>query len=209
VGGVLGIKFENVSKSFGDHAVLQNFSLELPDSGIVSLMGPSGFGKTTLLRLLSGLEKPDCGRVVVEFKRLSYVFQEDRLLGGVTALGNVLAVLESNQEPLAMEWLSRMELKDSSHLLPQELSGGMRRRLAIARAMAHGGDFILLDEPFAGLDDATRERIYPYIFDKGNTVRLTILVTHDRQEAERLADRLIVLKGPVLTVSEDITLTHN
>ncbi|MCL2228123.1 MAG: ABC transporter ATP-binding protein, partial [Oscillospiraceae bacterium] len=78
-----------------------------------------------------------------------------------------------------------------------------------ARAMAHGGDFILLDEPFAGLDDATRERIYPYIFDKGNTVRLTILVTHDRQEAERLADRLIVLKGPVLTVSEDITLTHN
>ena len=199
-----GIKFEKVSKSFGDKVVIRDFSLALPPSGVVAFMGASGYGKTTLLRLLSGLEQPDSGRVVAEYERLSMVFQEDRLLGGVTALGNVLAVLDRKDEVFAMEWLVRMGLGDSAHLLPHELSGGMRRRLAIARAMAYGGDVMLLDEPFAGLDDATREQIYPYMFDRRDTSRLTILVTHDRQEAERLADRLIVMEGPVLTVVEDV-----
>ena len=204
-GGGLGIRFENVSKAFGDNIVLRDFSIELPDSGIVTFMGPSGYGKTTLLRLLSGLEEPDSGKITAEYTRLSLVFQEDRLLGGVTALGNITAVLDTKDEALAFMWLERMGLADSAQLLPNEMSGGMRRRLAIARAMAYGGDFMLLDEPFAGLDDVTRENIYPYIFDKENKTRLTIVVTHDRHEAGRISDRLIVMNGSPLTIIEDIT----
>ena len=199
----MGIKFENVSKSFGDNVVLHDFSLTLPDSGVVSFMGPSGYGKTTLLRLLSGLEVPDSGQIIADYNRLTMVFQEDRLLSGVTALGNILAVLDEKNEKLAMQWLDDMGLGDSADLLPSELSGGMRRRLSIARAMAFGGDFVLLDEPFAGLDDVTRERIYPFLFDGDNRSRLTILVTHDRAEAEAVSDRLIVMNGPILTVVED------
>jgi len=202
----LKIRFENVSKAFGDNVILKDFSLELPDSGIVALMGPSGYGKTTLLRLLSGLTEPDSGKIVAEYKRLSMVFQEDRLLGGVTALGNLLAVMDVKDERLALTWLKRMGLEDSVNLLPQELSGGMRRRLAIARAMVFGGDFMLLDEPFAGLDDVTRERIYPFIFgssDKPDSSRLTVLVTHDQSEAQHVADRLIVISGSPLAIAKD------
>ncbi|MCL2366724.1 MAG: ATP-binding cassette domain-containing protein [Oscillospiraceae bacterium] len=201
----MSIIFNKVSKSFGDKVVLSDFTLTLPDSGIVAFMGASGYGKTTLLRLLSGLIEPDSGQIISHFKRLSYVFQEDRLLGGVTALGNILAVLDTKDETLAMQWLERMNLSDSADLLPGELSGGMRRRLAIARAMAFGGDFMLLDEPFAGLDDITRRRIYPYIF-ASDQPRLTVLVTHDRQEAEYLANRLIVMKGAPLTIIEDLEI---
>jgi len=199
----LGIRFENVNKSFDDHIVLRDFSLTLPDSGIVAFMGPSGHGKTTLLRLLAGLEEPDSGNITTDYKRLSYVFQEDRLLGGVTALENILAVLDKRDEKLALLWLEHMGLDESRHLLPSELSGGMRRRLAIARAFAYGGDCILLDEPFSGLDDSTRNRIYPYIFEKDNSSRLTILVTHNRHEAQSVANRLIVMEGPILTIVED------
>ncbi|MCL2843610.1 MAG: ATP-binding cassette domain-containing protein [Oscillospiraceae bacterium] len=198
------MKFEHLSKSFDGKIVLDDFCLTLPTSGIVVLMGPSGCGKTTLMRLLAGLETLDSGRIVCEKQRLSMVFQEDRLLGGVTALGNILAVLGRHDEALAMAWLTRMGIEDACHLLPIELSGGMRRRLSIARAMAYEGDLMLLDEPFAGLDDTTREQIYPHLFDEKYTDRLTILITHDRGEAERFANRLIVLNGPPLTVVEDI-----
>jgi len=205
----LAIEFENVSKSFGDNIVLQDFSLTLPDSGVVTIMGPSGYGKTTLLRLLAGLETPDSGQIVAQYNRLTMVFQENRLLSGVTALGNILSVLDEKNETLAMQWLEHMGLADSADLLPIELSGGMRRRLSIARAMAFGGDFVLLDEPFAGLDDTTRLRIYPFLFGDESLSRLTILVTHDRQEAEAVSDRLIVMEGPILKIREDTILSKN
>jgi len=198
---MLSIILENVTKSFGGKAVFRDFSLDISGSGTVALIGPSGCGKTTLIRMLAGLEEPDSGRISAQYSRLSVVFQEDRLLGGVSAFGNVQAVLGRKNKQLALDWLEKMGLRNDSHLLPAEMSGGMRRRLAIARAMAYGGDFILLDEPFAGLDDATRERIYPYIFNGENTAGLIILVTHDRQEAEHLAKRVIVMEGPPLNTA--------
>ena len=187
----MGISIECVSKSFGEKEVLCGFSLELPSSGTVAVVGPSGCGKTTLLRIIAGLEKPDSGTVTGTPGHFSMVFQEDRLLDGVSAYGNVLAVLDRKKKQAALDWLGHMGLRDDRNLLPGEMSGGMRRRLAIARAMAFGGDLLLLDEPFAGLDDATREKIYPSIFQNASKARLTILVTHDQKEAERLADRLI------------------
>jgi len=196
------VKFEHVDKAFGDKIILRDFTLTLPKSGIVALMGPSGQGKTTILRLIAGLAKPDSGKVTAEYERLTVVFQEDRLLDGVTARGNILAVLDRKQEALAQTWLDRMGLGGEEDILPAEMSGGMRRRLAIARAMAYGGDLVLLDEPFAGLDEVTRTQIYPHIFQREPN-RLTVLVTHDRQEAERLADRVIVLEGSPLQIVAD------
>lgn len=200
------MKVENLCKSFKNKVVLDHFSLELPHRGCLALMAPSGSGKTTFMRILARLEKPDKGCIIVPKKRLSMVFQEDRLLPGVTALGNVTAVLDKKQENHAMYWLENMGIQNACHLLPKELSGGMRRRLCVARCMAYGGDLIILDEPFAGLDDETRKNIYPYIFDQSNKDRLTILITHDREEAQTFADRLIVMKGTPLSVVEDIKL---
>jgi NitT/TauT family transport system ATP-binding protein len=206
----MSVRFDNISKSFGEKIVIRDFSLELPDSGVVAIMGPSGYGKTTLMRLISGLEKPDSGQIISDYERLSIVFQEDRLLGGVSALGNILAVLDRKDERHAIQWLKHMGLEDSAHLLPHELSGGMRRRLAIARAMAYGGDLILLDEPFAGLDDATRERIHPFVFDNTEKAsRLMLLITHDKVEAERVADRVIEMTGTPLRVIADFAPAKN
>jgi len=201
------MKCSNLSKSFGNKVVLDNFSLELPERGVVAFMSPSGSGKTTLTRIISGLEVPDGGSFTCDKKKISAVFQENRLLPGVTALGNVMAVLKKGtaQKEFALSWLDKMGIKNSSHLFPRQLSGGMQRRLAIARAMAYGGDLVILDEPFAGLDDATRRSIYPHIFDDDRDNRLIILVTHDRKEAEHLSDRLVVLGGPPLQVLEAVT----
>jgi len=195
------MKINNISKSFGDKIVLSNFSLELPESGIVAFMGPSGCGKTTLLRIITGLTKPDGGEIISNHTKLSIVFQEDRLLTGVTVFENMLAVLDKKNKPLskkiALEWLDKVGLADDLKFLPEELSGGMRRRLAFARALSYGGDLLILDEPFAGLDTATRESIYPYI-DRNRKTRLTILITHDQQEAEQLADKVFHFTGPPL-----------
>jgi len=196
----VGIKLENISKSFGEKIVIRDFSIELPDSGVIAMMGPSGCGKTTLFRILAGLDKPDSGRIISSnHKRLSAVFQEDRMLGGVTALGNLIAVIGRDRLDIAKSWLEYMGLADSAHLLPREMSGGMRRRLAIARAMAYGGDLLLLDEPFAGLDADTRENIYPYIFSKNKSC-LTIMITHDLDEARKLADQVVIMDGIPLSI---------
>jgi len=202
------MKCDNFNKCFGDKVVLKDFSLELPSRGVVAFMAPSGSGKTTLTRIICGLEAADGNCFACPKKQISVVFQEDRLLPGVTVLGNVMAVLEKGEEneKLALSWLDKMGIKSSAHLLPGQLSGGMRRRLSIARAMAYGGDLMILDEPFAGLDDLTRKSIYPHIFDDKKNDRLIIMVTHDRHEAEALADRLIVMDGPPLTVVEDVLL---
>jgi NitT/TauT family transport system ATP-binding protein len=164
-----------------------------------------------LIRILAGIEKADGGEANVDKKKLSMVFQENRLLPGVTAVGNVMSVLGKGdgQEETAMSWLDKMGIRNAGHLFPRQLSGGMQRRLSIARAMAYGGDLLILDEPFTGLDAATRKRIYPHIFDETRSERLTILVTHDRRESEAIADRLIVMGGPPLYVIEDIQLARS
>ena len=191
---------KDLNKSFGDKKILENFSLELPDKGVVALMAPSGSGKTTLTRILIGLEKQDSGELMVTSDQISVVFQENRLLEGLTALENIKAVLKKNEDKLALLWLEKMGLKTAKDLLPRELSGGMQRRLAMARAMAYGGDLMILDEPFAGLDDDTRKNLYPRILEEKD--RLTLLITHDREEAEFLSDKLIIMDGPPLKIKE-------
>ena len=173
------ISVKNVTKVFGGHAVLNNFSAEIPLCGVTVIRGASGAGKTTLFRLLMGLEKPDSGEIHgLEGKKSAVVFQEDRLLPWSTALEN--AAMGSDEER-AKDALVRLGLADNLNQLPRELSGGMNRRVAIARTLAYGGDILFLDEPFTGLDEDNK-RIAADAMREANIPILVI--THDDAEAD-------------------------
>lgn len=173
------IEADTLSKSYGEHIVFRNLSAEIPFNGVTVLRGASGAGKTTLFRLLLGLEAPDSGEIRgMQGKKPSVVFQEDRLLPWASALDNVALVSNVGR---AAEALTRLGLGDSLTQRPGELSGGMKRRVAIARALAYGGDMLFLDEPFTGLDDANKRVVSEALKNE----RLPILViTHDDAEAE-------------------------
>lgn len=177
------IKLDNVTCSYGEKTPVKDLTLTLPDTGVVGIFGPSGRGKTTLLRLLSGRIAPTKGEVSgLAEKRVSVVFQEDRLLPWRTALENVV-IVKDGSDAQAKALLADMELAAETDKLPCELSGGMQRRVALARALNFGGDILLLDEPFKGLDEALRRRIIDRV--KGS-FPLILIATHDREEAELL-----------------------
>ena len=144
------IELRKITKSFGPQKVLCGLTAVLPEIGVVAVRGNSGSGKTTLLRIIANLENADSGEILgLENKRVSYVFQEDRLLPHVSALENISIICEKET---ALQWLNLFGLGDAAEKKPTELSGGMRRRVAAARALAYGADILLLDEPFTGLD---------------------------------------------------------
>ena len=152
------LRFENVTKSYGDFTVFSDISLEVHEKEVVSIIGSSGSGKTTLLRVLAGLRAPDGGSVRVSPGRIACVFQTPRLLPWRTAAENVNAVLSDRAQtmPQARAWLERLELGEAAEQYPAALSGGMQQRVAIARALAYDAPVLLLDEPFRGLDAALR-----------------------------------------------------
>lgn len=181
------IRLKDVSFSYPGKDVFRHLNLTLPDKGTVAVMAPSGYGKTTLLRLLAGLETPKAGSIEgMENKKTAFLFQEDRLLPWLTAEKN--AELASDPEK-AREWLSKMEIEDPAQY-PRAMSGGMQRRVALARAMAFGGDVLLLDEPFKGLDEALRERIAEKI---RGVFPLTVLAVHDAEEANLMGAEIVRL----------------
>ena len=182
------IVISGLSKAFGEKQVLENFSCTLPAPGLTALMRPSGVGKTTLFRILLGLEKPDSGVIFgMEGKTLSVVFQEDRLFPDLTVLQNA-EVAGTNGEA----WLARLGLQSELSAYPQSLSGGMRRRVSIARAICRNGDVFLLDEPFQGLD-RERKRDVMEIFRQLKKEKPVLLITHDPEEADFLADQVLFL----------------
>lgn len=194
------ITLSHVDVSFGDKAVLRDFSLSLPGSGIVCLSGPSGCGKTTLLRVLGGLEKPQRGQVIGR-RKTAAVFQEDRLLPWFSIERNLTAAAGISAREAAL-WLQRVGLERESESLPGSLSGGMRRRVAIARALAAKSQLLLLDEPFAGLDEKARTQIYPWI-QAAAKEKPVVLVTHHLEEAAELgAVRRLHFSGPPLMMEE-------
>lgn len=174
---------KNISKAYNGHAVLRDYSVEIPLCGTTVIRGASGAGKTTLFRLLLGLEQPDAGEIIgMRERNPAVVFQEDRLLPWATTLDN--AALGSNQKK-AEEALNILGLMDCLHQLPRELSGGMKRRVAIARALAFGGDILFLDEPFTGLDEENK-RVATDALLRANVPILVI--THDDAEADLFGD---------------------
>ncbi|MBR2718465.1 MAG: ATP-binding cassette domain-containing protein [Clostridia bacterium] len=184
----MSIMLENVSRSFDGRQVLKNVNMTLPDKGAVCFFGPSGCGKTTLLRLICGLDKPDEGKIILpQGTRFACHFQEDRLLPWYTAEEN-LRLAGEGIDPRV--WLEKVLLPEAGKLYPNELSGGMRRRVSLARALAYQSDVLVLDEPVRELDEATAEKMLELIAQSVGD-RLLILVTHDRSQAEKLGCRVI------------------
>jgi len=187
----MSIQLANVSKHFGEQSVLNNLSLLLPEKGAVGVFGPSGCGKTTLLRLLAGLDKPDDGLITgLNVNRISMVFQEDRLLPWLTVLENIALVLPDR--PQADAWLVKVRLAGCAGQYPAELSGGMKRRLALARALARNSELLILDEPFTGMDEQLKSEMLELIRQESEQ-RLVILVSHDREDLAALTDQIIYL----------------
>lgn len=186
------LKLDNICLSFDGKEVLKDFSLELKAGERVALMGPSGRGKTSILRIISGLLKPDSGTVHNEFHQLSFMFQEPRLLPWLRAWENVNLLLSDTEKTKAqaLELLCHFDLCEDGEKFPAELSGGMQQRVALARALAVDADLFLMDEPFKAMDEKLR-------FDSieissrlvGNAA--VLLVTHDIEEAEAMGCRII------------------
>lgn len=183
------LEFNNVCFCFGEKEILKDFSFSADEGVSIAVLGPSGFGKTTLMNLAAGFIKPKSGNVVAfSGEKISYIFQEDRLLPWFTALENLTAV--GIDKSAAEKYLSKVGLSDSMDKYPDELSGGMQRRLAIARALAFGGDIFFFDEPLRGLDVKTAEEILELIKDEifGKTA---FIITHSPKEAFLLCDRIV------------------
>lgn len=184
------LELKNVSLSYGDLRVLRDVSLRLAPGERIAVMGPSGCGKTSLLRVIAGLQSPDSGTIERTARRLSFVFQEPRLLPWLTAAENIRLVLpDAHHGDDAAAWLSRFGLSDAADRLPSELSGGMRQLVSLARALVCTPDLLLLDEPFKALDAAAKQNAITAVFD--GTDAAVILVTHDAREAEAIGCRVI------------------
>jgi len=182
----------SVSKSYGKKIVLKDFSLSFPSGQTTCIMGKSGCGKTTLLSILMGFEKPDSGELLNMPKHIRSVFQEDRLCESFSAASNIRMATGKSAAEIEMH-LSELELDGCGEKPVNTMSGGMKRRVAIARAVAADGDLLLLDEPLKGLDAKTKASVIEYLKRRtaGKTV---ILVTHDRTEADLLSQNIIQLE---------------
>ena len=189
------IRFEKVALFYGEKAVLQDMDLHIPPGAHVALTGPSGCGKTTVLSLTAGLLRPAAGEVRVRANKLAYAFQEHRLLPWRTAAENVNLVLGDTAAtlPLARHWLDMMGIADGADLLPAELSGGMRQRVNLARALARDGDLLLLDEPLKELDPDRRGSVLSLLREHA-AGRTVLLATHDRAETDALAEKVLVYR---------------
>ena len=191
------MRCEELTLSFGDKRVLDHFSLELPLRGITALRGPSGCGKTTLLRVLAGLERPQGGQVRgLAPGDTAILFQENRLFPWRTVEQHLTDILPREERDRADNLLSLVELSEERSSYPSSLSGGMGRRLALARCLALPARLYLLDEPFAGVDLPRALRILDRLRE---TDRAFLLVSHEEPILSR-ADQVLTLEGPPLRV---------
>lgn len=189
------IRIRNLSKKYGENVIFKDRSFDLEERKTTAIMGKSGLGKTTLLRILMGLEKYDAGSIEgMENKKISAVFQEDRLCENLPAVTNVAIVCEKNVtlQEIRKE-LENIGLSGSTEKPVKELSGGMKRRVAIIRSIMADSDIVIFDEPFKGLDVETRKTVIEYLKEKLKD-RTVIMVTHDIDEVLALNCKIINLK---------------
>ena len=181
------IKIENLTVRY-DKVVLDNFNMHFPQTGVFCIYAPSGTGKTTLLNAIAGLVKYS-GRIEVN-GRISYLFQEDRLLNWLTARQNVM-LLEPTCDA-AQKYIEAFGILEYENEMPQNLSGGMKRRVALARTLAYDADIYLLDEPFKGLDEDNVKKVQNEINFLAQN-KLVLVVTHDPQDTVELNAKKVLL----------------
>ena len=198
----MALTVRNVRKSYGELEVLADISFEVEEGNFACIVGESGCGKTTLLKIIAGIEKADGGAIMyngepIRNEDIGYVFQDDRLLPWRTALENVLFALEMRgikDGSVAEKYLELVGLKGFENYYPHQLSGGMRQRVGICRALAVNPKILLMDEPFASLDAQTRNRMQVELLKIWDRDRKTVIfVTHSIDEAVFLADEVVVL----------------
>ena len=207
------LKVEDLSKKFntpkGEIAALNKINFQIHRREFITVIGPSGCGKTTLIRILAGLDFPTSGNVLLEGKKMEgpgaergMVFQDYTLFPWLTVKKNVMFGLEIQglgslkAEAEAMEWLEIVGLAKFAETYPEQLSGGMKQRVAIARSLANRPEILFLDEPFGALDAQTRSSMQAYLLKIWQNVDVTIFfVTHDLDEAVYLSDRILVLRA--------------
>ncbi len=198
------IEFKNVSKKLGDHQIFDALNLVIPDREIIGISGPSGVGKTTFLNLCAGLMVPDSGEVCgIKAGDVSCVFQEDRLLPWQTVMENITFVLKKENPREIQKVLSMVGLTGQEETYPKALSGGMRKRVAIARAFCYPSRLLLMDEPFGSLDVALKNQIMDDFIKLWQAhPRTVIFISHDIRELKRICDQILVFKGRPVQVQK-------
>ena len=195
----MSIRIESLKKHFHKQVVFNDFSVTIPSGKTTLITGPSGCGKTTLLRIIAGLDKRCSGKVIGVPHKVSYLFQEDRLLPWFTLQQNVEFVLKDIFEPkkvseTALDIIAAVKLNGHEDKYPSKLSGGMQRRTALARTFCYPCDLLILDEPFKGLDAALKESMIT-LFDEMfvQTNKTVIIVSHDEAVLKRIDCNVIAL----------------
>ncbi|MDD7182658.1 ATP-binding cassette domain-containing protein [Peptostreptococcus porci] len=185
------IIFKDISKSYGNKIVLKNFNIEIREGQTTFVLGKSGSGKTTFSKIVLGLEKIDTGEISgLDGKKISVVFQEDRLMENMTIGSNFKMTVNSHiNSKQIIEKMEKIGLFQSLETKISELSGGMKRRISILRAFLIEFDLIVMDEPFRGLDDETKEIVMNFVIQniKGKTA---IIITHNKDEVEYFAEKI-------------------
>ncbi|MFI7585609.1 sulfate/molybdate ABC transporter ATP-binding protein [Spongisporangium articulatum] len=206
----MGIVATDVRKNFGDFVALDGVDLNVPSGRLTALLGPSGGGKSTLLRIIAGLEYPDSGTVLIDDhdatwappqkRSVGFVFQHYAAFKHLSVFRNVAFGLEIRRRPKAeirsrvMELLELVHLEQFADRLPSQLSGGQRQRMALARALAVQPQVLLLDEPFGALDTQVRKELRDWLRRLHDEVHVTtVFVTHDQEEALEVSDELVVI----------------
>jgi ABC-type sugar transport system ATPase subunit len=221
------LRLEHISRKFGDEEVIRNLNLQLAEKKTLSILGASGCGKTTLLKIIAGLLQPDSGQIFLNEKSISdvpankrnivYIYQEPLLFPHLNTFENIAfglrirKVSEQNIRQQVNKMISRLGLEEQSKKFPEQLSGGQRQRVAFGRAIIINPPVLLLDEPFAALDYETRSSMQKLFKEVAHEFSITsIFVTHDLKEAILMADEIALMKNGTLQQYDSVlSFTNN